>query len=166
MDVACPPSRVSTCWVVYGFGDFLCCAPVNIDPAWADTVVWWCFSEELRENTPVFLVGCLEAWLRTATDLRYSHLSETPSLWSVNRRAVPVWRDERTPVWLCTALALGKCCARNRSCFCEEEGGDFTGEHVCSVCLESSLWATSHQHLLHLHVQVMVEVLDSTSSSM
>lgn len=35
------------------------------------------------------------------------------------------------------------------------------GKHVHSVCLESSLQATSHQHLLRPHVEVMVEVLDN-----
>ena len=36
------------------------------------------------------------------------------------RRAVPVRRDEWTPVRLCAALLLAECCARNCSCFCEE----------------------------------------------
>lgn len=158
--------------------DTSCCraSPVNIELVWGDTGMWWGFSEKLRETLPFFWLGVWRCdWELPQIWDMVTEVRRSPSPCAVNRRAVPIWRDEWTPVWLSAALALGKCCPRNRSCFYEEGGGDFKspfcclnvfpvkpqGKCVCSAWPESFPWAVSHHHLLHPHVEVMVEVLDN-----
>lgn len=90
---------------------------VHVDPAQVDRGTWWCFTEELGETLLFFWLG---VWRRdgdlpqiwdTVTEVRHS-----PSPCAVNRRAVPIQRGEWS-VRLCAALALGKSCTRNLSCF-------------------------------------------------
>lgn len=97
---------------------------------------------------------------------------------AVSRRAVPVQRMNDS-VQLCTMLPLHwvppaleitpasvrreERTFKSKSPFCCLNIFPVKpqSKHIRSVCLESSLRATSHQHLLHPHVEVMVEVLDN-----